>query len=326
MNGEIFYWVLNMSIAGTVVGGVVWLLQRMLRLSKRLTFVLWFVPLVRLWLPFGAESKYSLMGLIRKVTVRPVEYMEQLQSEQYFTPFWAEMSMMNTIGAAESYFPIVYKQNVYRTIFGTAEAIWLIVALAAVLAGVAIYLSTAAELKSAKRIRDRVYRSDKVTSPMVFGVIRPRILLPEIPAIGAAGELTEVSGAEDEQSYVLLHEQTHIRRMDNLWRMIAVLTCCLHWFNPLIWLFLKQFLADMELACDEKVISICGEEKRKEYASALLDYEEQKTLFASAFGGAGIRVRIKEILSYRRLTVISAIGFLVLLAVIVITLLTNAAG
>ena len=320
MNGEIFYWVLNMSIAGTVVGTVVWLLQRVLHLSKRLTFVLWIVPLVRLWLPFGVESKYSLMGLIRKVTVRPVKYMEVLP------PINIQTSMMNTIGVAESYFPIVYKQNVYRTIFGTAEAIWLIVALAAVLAGVAIYLSTAAELKSAKRIKDHIYRSDKVTSPMVFGVIRPRILLPEIPAVGAAGDSMEIFGAEDEQSYVLLHEQTHIRRMDNLWRVIAVLTCCLHWFNPLIWLFLKQFLADMELACDEKVISICGEERRKEYASALLDYEEQKTLFASAFGGAGIRVRIKQILSYRRLTVFSTIGFLVLLAVVVITLLTNATG
>ena len=320
MNGELFYWVLNMSIAGTVVGGVILLLQRMLRLPKRLIFALWIVPLVRLWMPFGADSKYSLMGLIRRVTVRPVEYMEGLPHIN------VEASMMNVIGVAESYFPIVYKKNVYQTVFGTAEVIWLVVAVAAVLAGVAIYLSTAAELKSAKPIRNRIYRSDKVTSPMVFGVIRPRILLPEIPAMGAVGDSTETFGAEDEQSYVLLHEQTHIRRMDNLWRVIAVLTRCLHWFNPFIWLFLKRFLADMELACDEKVISIYGEEQCKEYASALLDYEEQKVLFASGFGGAGIRLRIKEILSYRRLTVFSAVGFLVLLAVVVITLLTNAAG
>lgn len=347
MNGEVFYWVLNMSIAGTVVGGAVLLIQRFLNLPKRLSFVLWAVPLLRLWLPFSIDSEYSLMRLIRKVTVRPVEYLEQLSPEQYFTQFWQGSSMMNSIGVAESYFPIVYKKNAYELLFSTAEMIWLIAALAVLLAGVMIYGSTIGELKTAERISGHIYQSDKVTSPLVFGVFRPRIVVPtflglrdrggsendgQVNAEGNANaeEKANARVSETEQmsdlDYVLLHEQTHIRRKDNLWRMIALLTCCLHWFNPFIWLFLKRFLADMELACDEKVISICGEDQCKEYASALLDYEEQKELFASGFGGAGIRVRIRQILSYRRLTLYSAIGFLALLAVVVTTLLTNSAG
>ena len=306
MNGEIFYWILNMSIVGTLVGAVVLLIRKWSCLPKRLSLILWLVPLIRLWIPFGTESRYSLMSLIHKATVRPVQYYEVLHKINIDT------TMMNSIGVAESYFPIVYKGDGYRIVFSTAELIWLIVAVAAILAGVALYLTTGAELRSARHIRENIYRSDRVASPMVFGVIRPRILLPE--------------QLEQKLDFVVLHEQVHIRRGDNLWRLIAVLTCCIHWFNPFCWLFLKCFLKDMELACDEKVISICGEDRRTAYASALLDYEEQKMWFASAFGGAGIRVRIAQILSYRRVTALSVIGFLILSAAVAVTLLTNAAG
>ena len=347
MNGGFFYWVLNMSIAGTIVGGLILLvqkvlLQRVLRMPKRLSFVLWIIPLIRFWLPFGAESKYSLMNLIKQLTARPVQYYEIKQGE-------IKAAYSNYIQAAESYFPIRYKNDGFQVVFSGAELIWVIVAIAAVLASVALYLITRAEVKSAIYVRDNIYQSDKVTSPMVFGVIRPRILLPRLSEhFGFDDEPMNQSDFDSEQvsregfdgdvkapriwifdrkmDYVLLHEQTHIRRKDNLWRIAAVLTCCVHWFNPFIWLFLKQFFADMELACDEKVISLCGEEKKKEYASALLDWEEQRTVFAAAFGGAKIRVRIEKIISYRKLTVCSAVGFMVLAAAVAVALLTNAAG
>ena len=316
-----------MSIAGTIVAGVILLLQKVLRLPKRLSFALWIIPFVRLWLPFGAESKYSLMNLTREITVRPVQYYEVRQWQ-------LKAAYSNYIKAAESYFPIQYKNDGVQRIFSGAEMIWLIVAIAAMLTSIALYLLTRAELKSARHMRDNIYLSDRVTSPMVFGVVRPKILLPELAGqFGFEDELTDekISGQhiwsfDKKMDYILLHEQTHIHRMDNFWRILAVLTCCVHWFNPFIWLFLKQFFADMELACDEKVVSVCGEGKRKEYASALLDWEEQRTVFASAFGGARIRVRIEKIITYRRLTFVSTVGFVVLATVVAVALLTNAVG
>ena len=116
----------------------------------------------------------------------------------------------------------------------------------------------------------------------------------------------------------------HIRRLDNLWRLAGFLTAAVHWFNPLSWIFLKAFLADLELACDEAVTAKYSEDERREYALDLLNCVQSKSLFVSAFGGAKVRTRIESILSYKKMTAFSAVGFGLLIIIIIYTLLTNA--
>ena len=120
--------------------------------------------------------------------------------------------------------------------------------------------------------------------------------------------------------------RVHIRRRDNLWRVVAVITACVHWFNPLCWLFVKWFFADMELACDARVLKTMGESTAKAYVSALLRCAAGRSYFASAFGGAKTRVRIERILSYRKLTIVSGAAFGLLIAAICFVLMTNAVG
>jgi len=122
----------------------------------------------------------------------------------------------------------------------------------------------------------------------------------------------------------LLHEKMHIRSRDNLWRMIAFVIVAFHWFNPFCWLFLKEFLADIELSCDERVLVKSGHERVKEYALSLLESKQGTTFFASAFGGAKIRTRIENILSFKKLTWVSLTVFVILIGVIFYVLLTNA--
>ncbi len=117
---------------------------------------------------------------------------------------------------------------------------------------------------------------------------------------------------------------------------MGLFTVCLHWFNPLIWVFWRFFLSDAELACDESVLHRCGKnggpDDRKAYAAALLDAAEVRSISrnscASALsGGAGrrsrLRTRIERILSYRTLSVFSLICFTLLFTVIACILLTN---
>lgn len=106
-------------------------------------------------------------------------------------------------------------------------------------------------------------------------------------------------------------------------RMIAFVTVSIHWFNPLAWIFLRCFLADLELSCDEYVISKCGEEKKKLYAASLVNVEESKTAFISSFGGAKIRTRINNILMYKSITAISITVFIIFCIAVAYTLLTN---
>ncbi len=107
--------------------------------------------------------------------------------------------------------------------------------------------------------------------------------------------------------------------------MIAFCAAALHWFNPLAWVFLKLYLSDVELACDESVLSKLSEEDQKRYAHALLNAQKSRTVFASAFGGARLRTRIERIVSFRKMTVVSVVGFGILTCAIAYILLTNAA-
>ena len=86
-----------------------------------------------------------------------------------------------------------------------------------------------------------------------------------------------------------------------------------------------MYLSDAELACDESALSGLSEKEQSLYAHALLNARESKTVFASSFGGAKLRTRIEHIVSFRKMTVVSAVGFGVFAVAIAYILLTNAA-
>lgn len=305
MLSEIFYWILNISIIGSVAGLIILGLRKIKKLPKFTVYLLWAVPLLRFWIPFGIANEYSLLNLISKFTTKTVVIWGDV-------PKLPEFTMSNYIMGANGYFPIEYKTNILENIFSIASVIWVIIACAAILTSILLYFFTKSELRTAIHIKNNIYKSDKISAPAVYGVICPKII---IPAALADGDI----------DYIIMHENVHIKRKDNLFRVIAIITACVHWFNPLSWIFLKCFFSDMELACDAKVLKRLGKEQTKDYAAAILSCAAGKTFFASAFGGAKTRVRIENILSYKKLTVLSSIFFAVLILTIVIVLITNAA-
>ncbi|MCO5385209.1 MAG: hypothetical protein NHB14_04960 [Desulfosporosinus sp.] len=65
MLAELFYWVLNMSIIGSVAGLLVLSLRKLKILPRFAVYVLWLLPLIRFWLPFGIANQYSLRSLVQ---------------------------------------------------------------------------------------------------------------------------------------------------------------------------------------------------------------------------------------------------------------------
>ena len=300
MVGEIFYWVLNMSVLGSALGLVLLLLRRISSLPRFFIYSLWSLPLLRLLLPVALPARYSLLSAFSRAKSVPM-------------PLETGLTLSNFIQFAEEYFPIVYKNEILEKVFTVAGMIWLVIALVLILCSVVLYFLTKSALRDAVHIKENIYRSEKLLSPAVYGIFKPKIVLP--PNI-----------SEEDLSYILAHERLHIRRRDNLWRVIAVVTACVHWFNPLAWVFLKCFFSDMELACDAGVLKGLSDEDKKKYASALLSCNSERTYYASAFGGAKTRVRVENILSYKRMTAVSAVCFVVLFVIIAIAVMTNAGG
>lgn len=296
---DIFYWIVNMSAAGTIAGMCVLLLRAIRGLPRRFIFFLWCIPLARLWIPVSFGGKYSLMGLLGELTTKTVVVYER----------WDQVvSAMNFERFADQYFPVVIETDPLRQIFEVASIVWLAVAAGLLGAYTVLYIAGKREVRNAENLRDNIYLSPNLRSPTVYGVLRPKIVLAD---------------REQDNAPILMHERAHIRRGDNLWRIVALATAAVHWFNPAVWLFLKCFLTDLELSCDENVLKKCDPAQQKVYASTLVNCHVSKSIMTSAFGGAGLRRRIENILSFRNITGFSAccLGLLALAAAYI--LLTN---
>ena len=303
MLGELFYWLFNMSIAATICSIPVMLLRMIKKIPRRIFIWLWLIPFIRMCIPVGISSKYGIMALLSKFTTKSITV--------YELGFDSSLTIMNHVMGANSYFPITYKVNLLEDLFNITSVIWLIVALAAILTLTIIYFVTLGEVKDAQNMEGNVYLSDKIKTPALYGIIKPKIILP-------------MEYEASELKYILLHERAHMKRKDNFIRLLALVVVCLHWFNPLAWLILKLLYSDIELACDELVLSKCNEAERKEYAYTLLHTAEKTNVFAASFGGAKIRLRIENVLSYKKVSLASWVVFSALLISIAYILLTNA--
>ena len=138
-----------------------------------------------------------------------------------------------------------------------------------------------------------LYYSDQITSPITFGILHYSIVLPK----------TILTGATSGQDYILLHECMHIRHQDNLRKMLAILCVCIHWFSPFVWIWLFLFYRDLELACDEAVLSSLGRESRESYALTLIAFMEQnqnRSIMNSGFGQTAVKERIVSIMNYKK--------------------------
>ncbi|HBA68410.1 MAG TPA: hypothetical protein DCZ40_03535 [Lachnospiraceae bacterium] len=154
--------------------------------------------------------------------------------------------------------------------------------------------------KSFWRGRVGVSTLDRIAAPVTCGIIRPRIILPRVMNLED----------KDRCSYVLRHEMTHIRYMDNLWKLLAIAALCLHWFNPLVFVMVFTMNKDLEIACDESVISVMDEKDRKNYAMTLVELAEFHALFPLAYSGFGrsaVPERISEIMNYKKMTKIGSL-------------------
>ena len=300
---EAFYWILNMSIIATCYGLLLYFLRHLRGIPKTAVYALWGVVLLRMLCPISFSSRISLMNILSKLSDRTV--VKTIPVEDL------SLSLSNVVQGAVSYQPIVYKSGVLERFFTVASVIWIIVAMAGISSTLILYGLTMSELKKAVNLRDNLYEGAMVSSPTIIGILHPRIILP-------------VGIVHNNLEYILLHERVHERRRDNLWRMLAILAACLHWFNPLSWVFLKLFLNDCELACDEGVVKRLEPVKRKEYARTLLSYSDaDRTIFSSAFGSKKVKLRVMQVLSYRRLTCFSLFSFSLLVISVAVLLLTN---
>ena len=278
---NLFSTVLNMTVTGSIITGVVLLTRLVLgKAPKVFSYWLWLVVLFRLLCPVSVSAPVSVLGAVdapaASSAVGTVEYVA--------LPETTLVQMLPSAGSQQS--PTVFREQAVDWSHLLVD-VWIMGAGAVALYGVLSYVSLKRRLRESVPVERGVREADGIRSPFVLGLLRPVIYLP--------------AGLED-RAYILLHERFHIRHGDHLVKGLFWLAVCIHWFNPLVWLAFVLCGRDMELRCDEAVLKRLGGNARSGYAQSLLNCAAGRRIAPTplAFCEGDTETRVKHVLKWKR--------------------------
>ena len=284
---ELFLKIINMSISASWLVLAVLILRFVLKKApKWINVLLWGIVAIRLICPFSFESPLSLIPSAETIPLNiGMDSTPTINSgisaiNNAVNPI---ISQSNTPMAGASINPLQITIGIY-------EYIWIFGMIALALYTAISYWRLHRKVDTAVRYKDNIFQSENVSSPFVFGIIKPRIYLP-----------FKMNGQDLE--HVVAHEHAHIRRKDHWWKPFGFLLLTIHWFNPLMWMAYVLLCRDIELACDEKVIKELGNEQRGDYTQALVACSINRRMIAAcplAFGEVSVKERVKSVMNYKK--------------------------
>ena len=280
----VFVKILNMSLTGSIVIAVVLLARLTLKRAPKIySYALWAVVLFRLLCPLSITAGLSVLKPLPVTTtpgISTVSYQSVARAVRENTPAPIQQQAVPTQTAQQ---PEVSPMQI-------AAYIWLAGASMMALYSVVQYFALRRRLAEAAPLQGEIYLADRISSPFVMGVFRPRIYLPSSTPMA-------------ERRFIVAHERHHIRRGDPLWKLLGYAALCLHWFNPLVWLAFCLAGKDMEMSCDEAVIKRLGEHIRADYSQALLRLATHKRIVSGmplAFGEGDTKGRVRNMAKWKK--------------------------
>lgn len=324
---KIFLSVLEMSFVAGIVIIAVFILRMFLRkCPKIISYSLWAVVLFRLLCPFSVQTIFSLLPdevssgeMLEEITDDYVGAAKIFHdnTEAYDAAVKAGRVPIST--GTGSYYVITAADGIYEP--HTVADVWLPVCTGvwglgiAALGGYNIYqfIALKRRLKDATALRDNIYLTGSVSSPFVLGLFHPKIYLPYF--LG-----------QEERTYIILHEQYHIRRGDHVLKILAFAALCIHWFNPLVWLAFSLSAKDMEMSCDEAVIRQMGEDIRGQYAASLLSLATGRRFVLGvplAFGEGDVKDRIYNLSRWKKPAMVVTVLSVAICFIAAICLMTD---
>ena len=326
----LFQTILNMSVAASIVAAAIMVVRLPLKKAPKIfSYALWGFVLIRLVMPFSFTSRVSVLSVASpEVSEGRVQFVvpsgNQAQNsipgpiihtgETAVNPsgFQTNGSAASqnsnaqsgmTVGAHNSASgnasepldelsggeALISPLTPISPLLQLASVIWVVGMIG--YAGLLIInsLTLRHRLRYAMRVKQNIYECEAITSPFIYGLFHPKIYLPMDLDLR-------------QRKYVLTHERIHLRRYDYVFKMIGSLVLMFHWFNPILWYSYILMSKDMEMACDEAVVRRLGQNGRINYGMTLLQFASRPTITALSFSESNTKLRIKNILNYKKPT------------------------
>ncbi|TCW52913.1 bla regulator protein BlaR1 [Bacillus thuringiensis] len=300
-----FDWVIETSIMASILVGLILCIKILFRnkLTPRWQYMLWIILIIRLVLPWSPDSSYSIYSVLtyknndafissqnpvasiltkeRMQELKNIDNTKDLTKEDTYTSSSTQTTQTNKTQTYNN-----EKQDEKTVPFYTIFIyIWLT---GVILLSFATFIMNRRLLLYIKKqpvITDEkiiqifekckqsmsiqrnipLFVSGKVSSPTVFGFIRPKLLLSTVHM-----EILD----EQQLRYIFYHELAHIKRRDVgvNWLMHGLLI--LNWFNPILWYAYSCMREDQELACDALTLTCIDSEEQIAYGHTIISLLE----------------------------------------------------
>lgn len=326
--------ILQMSLSGAVLILAVVVLRTlaMKRLPKDTFLILWGIVLLRLTVPYSVPSELSVYSWIEKNMngrFNDISVINQPVDNREIDSMGINIGMNNMNDNSTQESPaqnhaldkndtsVVKKPDHNSRRFVSSSLIcmvvWCVGMLSCMIYFTVLYLRCRFEFQTALPVENpfaqhwlaehphrcpAIRQSDKISTPLTFGIWRPVILMPK----NTDWENTQ------QLEYILMHEYIHICRYDVLSKLLATYALCVHWFNPFVWIMYILFNRDVEISCDEHVVRCFGENAKSVYAKILIQMEAQRSNIRTYLPlGSGFLFKIGDNAMEERITAIMKI-------------------
>ena len=306
-----FVKLLNMSAAsGILIAAVIGLRFLLRKVPKKYICILWALVALRLICPVTISSSLSVFNHVG--TYHPdngqigyIQYNGKTEKPMGEIPL-----VGSTISSPDGPTVEYHTPNFYLP---TAMGIWAVGMAAMLLYAAISYSRIRWRTRESIRFRRNIYLCDRIPTPFILGMLRPRIFLP-----------SDLS--QEQIRSVVAHERAHIARLDHWWKPLGFLLLSIHWFNPLVWIAYGLLCRDIELACDEKVIQNMTASQKQAYSEVLLSCSLPRKFITAcpvAFAEVGVKERIQRVLTFRKPTVWVMLAAIIVCILVAVCFLTN---
>lgn len=306
----VFLKILNLSYSASwLILAVIAVRLLLKKVPKWVSCLLWALVALRLIIPFSFESALSLLPSSEVVPAN----IEVTNTPHIESGIYAVNSAVNPVMETAFAPDQANSVNPMQVVVTVAGIIWLAGILAMTVYAFISYAKIKRSVREAALLEKGIMECDEVKSPFILGILRPVIYVPS----GMDSETLEL---------VLAHEKAHLKRCDYVWKPLGYALLAVYWFNPLSWLAYVLLCRDIESACDEKVIRDKSSDYMAAYSQALLNCSVQRRRIAAcpvAFGETGVKMRIKNVLNYKKPAFWIIIASLVACVVLAVCFLTN---
>ncbi len=282
--------IFQVSILTSILAIIILILRPMIRkiLGINIVYFLWLLLIIKLIIPYGPESKISIYNLFNKVDTS-VSYDEKLINDNSQIKSYTNKIKTPINNTSETSNNIIEKpmsksaniNNYFNTktilisIWITGISIFFIFLIFSYykLINIRKNMIYRYNRQSYKILKDcltllnirrniEILVVNEISSPALYGVIKPKILIP----IKIFNNIKK-----EELKYIILHELCHYKRKDVTLTLIIYLLKAVYWFNPIILFALNTLKEDCEVACDNMVISKLDKRERVSYGYTIIN-------------------------------------------------------